>query len=73
MRILFCGTTKGNAGPSNVNKGIVNNRTSSFVIIKSRNKYARALEIVCKAIFCDVIVLSGVSRLGSIACSVAKI
>ena len=73
MRILFCGTTKGNAGPSNVNKGIVNNRTSSFVIIKSRNKYARALEIVCKAIFCDVIFLSGVSRLGSIACSVAKI
>lgn len=73
MKIFFVGGFKSNAGPINVNRSLRNNFTSTFVYVKSSNKYFKYIETVFKTIFSKVIVISGVGRDGVLAIKIAKI
>lgn len=73
MRILFCGDRRGNAGPSNVNKGIVSNLTESFDYIKNQNKCLKLMELFFKGIWSSVIVVSGTSKLNCVAVAMGKL
>lgn len=72
MRILFIGETKGNIGPSNVNKGIVQNLTAGFWHIKTENKYVQMVEALGICLFSDVVVVSGLSKQGMFLTGFAK-
>jgi len=72
MRILFWGGTKGNAGPSNINKGIVNSLTERFWCVTTPGKYWEMIDALWKLTYSDVVVVSGVSRKGAILVGTAK-
>lgn len=59
MKILFIGNYDGNEGPINVNKTIVNNADSDLIIIKSKIKILKLIEIIIKLRKCDAVLLSG--------------
>lgn len=73
MKILFWGGTQGNNGPANINKGIVENLTVSFHSVRVRNKYLEMVEALWKLLFSDAVVVSGVSRKGSILVRFARL
>lgn len=73
MKILFGGETNGNGGPPNVNKGFVQNLTKRFVYLRSRNRYLKYIEPLCKSLFCNVLVASGVSRIACMLVGLAKL
>lgn len=70
-RYLFIGGTEGNAGPENVNKGIVSNLPSNFRVVSggSKIKYIYMIYYVLKS---KVIVVSGISKIGMYAMRLAK-
>ena len=72
MKILYCGSTKSNSGPDNVNKGMVANLTKSFTYIKSENKLLKYAEGYWKCLWCDVAVFSGGSKQNSQLIKFAK-
>ena len=72
MKILFWGTTKGNVGPGNVNKGIIANLTDCFLNVNVSGKYGEVLDAFWKLTFCDMVVVSGVGRWSAILVSMAK-
>lgn len=72
MRILFVGTTKGNTGPSNVNRKLRANLSGEFMTLHSKNKYLACTEGVLKLLVCRTLVLSGISRQGVILSRAAK-
>lgn len=72
MKILFVGDVTANSGPSNVNKGMVQNLTNYFWRVRSKNKYTKLVESFWKCFFSDVIVVSGLSRQGMILAGFAK-
>ena len=72
MRILYSGSTKSNAGPDNVNKGMVKKLTKNFTYIKCSNKLLMAVECFAKCLVSDVIVVSGVSTINAQLINLAK-
>lgn len=72
MKILFLGYTKNNSGPSNVNKGITSNLTNEYWTIPYENKWISWGVSILKLFFCDVLVVSGLSRHGALLTKLAK-
>lgn len=72
MKYLFYGEMTGNCGPSNVNRGMVNNLTESFLHSVSTNKYFEMVDLFLKLLRCRVVIVSGVSRKGKLLFSFAK-
>ena len=71
-KYLFIGSTNGNTGPSNVNKGIVKNLTESFYVADSKNRVIKYLSAILNTFRCRVIVVSGLSKGGMCAIKIAK-
>lgn len=72
-KYLFIGGTDGNTGPSNVNKGIVASLTSSFYVADSKNKVAKYLSALVNTFRCEVVIVSGMSKVGVYAIKLAKL
>lgn len=72
-KYLFVGGTDGNTGPSNVNKGIVANLTSNFYVADSKNKVVKYLSALINTFRCEIVVLSGMSKVGVYAIKLAKL
>lgn len=72
-KYLFIGGTDGNTGPSNVNKGIVKNLTSNFYVADSKNKVAKYMSAIVNTFRCKVVVVSGMSKVGTYAIKLAKL
>lgn len=72
MKILFWGDTAGNNGPFNINKGITACLTESFLSVERRGKNIDFVNGIWKLLRADVLVVSNVSRKGSILGAVAK-
>lgn len=72
-KYLFVGGTDGNTGPSNVNKGIVANLTSNFYVADSKNKVAKYWSALINTFRCEVVVVSGMSKVGVYAIKLAKL
>lgn len=72
-KYLFIGGTDGNTGPSNVNKGIVANLTNSFYVADSKNKVAKYLSALINTFRCEVVIVSGMSKVGVYAIKLAKL
>ncbi len=72
-KYLFVGGTDGNTGPSNVNKGIVANLTSSFYVADSKNKVAKYWSALINTFRCEAVVVSGMSKVGVYAIKLAKL
>ena len=75
MEYLFLGSIGGNAGPSNVNKGIVPNLSEHFRICAAdnKNKVVKYLLAFWQVICCKAVVVSGVSKLGVYTVKFAKL
>lgn len=71
-KYLFIGNTNENTGPANVNKGIVKHLSSSFCTSFSNNKLCKYLNSVIKTLFCEVIVVSGLSKVGMYSSKLGK-
>lgn len=71
-KYLFIGNTNENTGPANVNKGIVKHLSSSFCTSFSNNKLCKYLNSVIKTFFCEVIVVSGLSKVGMYSSKLGK-
>ena len=72
-KYLFIGGTDGNTGPSNVNKGIVANLASSFYVVDSKNRVAKYLSAFINTFRCEVVIVSGMSKVGVYAIKLAKL
>ena len=72
MRVLFYGSTAGNCGPDNVNKGMIKNLTNRFLWSMCKNKCFELLDLFVKLLFSRVVVVSGVSRKGKILFQTAR-
>lgn len=73
IKYLFVGGTDGNTGPSNVNKGIVANLTDSFYAVDGKNKVAKYLSTIINTFRCEVVVVSGMSKVGVYAIKLANL
>ena len=72
-RYLFIGGTEGNTGPDNVNKGIVSNLPSNFFVISNGNKVKKYVNAFLYIVRCNIVIVSGVSKIGMYAMKLAKI
>lgn len=72
-RYLFIGGTEGNTGPDNVNKGIVSNLPSNFFVISSGSKIKKYVNTFQYVIRCNIVIISGISKIGMYAMKLAKI
>ena len=72
-KYLFIGATDGNTGPANVNKGIVANLTENFRVASSSNKIPKYISAFWGILQCKVIVVSGMSKVGTYAIWLAKL
>lgn len=72
-KYVFIGSTDGNTGPENVNKGIVANLPQSFWIANSVNKFNKYVGAMLGTIWCSVVVISGMSKVGVYAMKLAKL
>lgn len=59
MRMLLIGDYRKNAGPSNVNKSLINNSDNELLYIKAKSKFVMIFEILFKAALSDVLIVSG--------------
>jgi len=73
MKILFWSGKLGNNGPANVTKQYLQNIGGTFVKVNSCHKYGELIEGVWKLLFCDCVVVSGVSRKGALLVGFARI
>lgn len=71
MKFLLIGEYKTNAGPSNVNRKLIEN--SNFIYIKSSNRFIKFLETIIKIIVSDVCIMSGFSPENLIYSKITKI
>lgn len=71
-KYLFVGETDGNTGPSNANKGIVANVTNSFYVADSKNKAKKYLSTIANTFLCEVVIVSGMSKIGLYSIKLAK-
>lgn len=69
---LFIGDTGGNTGPSNVNKGIVSNLSEFFCVADSKYKLVKYVTAILNTMWCKVVVVSGISKVGLYAVRLAK-
>ena len=67
-RYLFIGGTEGNTGPDNVNKGIVSN----FFVISNGNKIKKYVNTLLNVARCNIVIVSGISKIGMYAMKLAK-
>ena len=72
MKILFWGDTAGEGGPNYVNRGIVKELTPNFRYVARKNKYVRFASAAAKCLFCDVTVVSGLSKQAMLLSGIAK-
>ena len=72
MRVLFVGNYRGNSGPNNVNKSMIESCEGRFNYIKSQNKYLQYIEVLLKILFCKVVVISGISGIGLFSIKLSK-
>lgn len=73
MNIFFYGRTRGNSGPDNVNRAWLTRLPENFLAAGSENKYLQLAEALWKLLFCRVMVVSGLSRMGCILTAAAKL
>lgn len=73
MKLLMLGEYNSNAGPSNVNKKIINNLSNSIMYIKSKKKVNKFFELIFKFIKSDIILVSGFDPRYSSLCKFSKI
>lgn len=59
VKIFLCGEYKVNAGPSNVNRRLLNASDEKIYCLRSENKILKILECIYKIILCDVTIFSG--------------
>lgn len=71
-KYLFIGNTNENTGPANVNKGIVKHLSPNFCTSFSNNKLCKYLNSIIKTLFCEVIVVSGLSKIGMYSSKLGK-
>lgn len=71
-RYLFIGGTEGNTGPDNVNKGIVSNLPSNFFVISNGNKIKKYVNTLLNVARCNIVIVSGISKIGMYAMKLAK-
>ncbi len=71
-KYLFIGNTSENTGPANVNKGIVKHLSPSFCTSFSDNKLCKYVNSIIKTFFCDVVVVSGLSKVGMYSSKLGK-
>lgn len=71
-RYLFIGGTEGNTGPDNVNKGIVSNLPSNFFVISNGNKIKKYVNTLLNVARCNIVIVSGISKIGMCAMKLAK-
>ena len=72
MKIVFIGDCNYNTGPSNVNKSFKKYLSRDIRFLKHTNKVLRVLEVVAVVIKTEIIVISGLSQINSIAHYIAK-
>ena len=72
MKILFWGDVTGEGGPNSINKGIVRELTPNFRYVARKNKYIRFASAAAKCLFCDVTVVSGLSKQAMLLSGIAK-
>lgn len=73
MKILFVGDHHSNAGPANVNKQIIENLTEEYHILKASNLPSKIVELFWEMNSSDVLVLSGITKIGMAALKLAKL
>ncbi len=71
--ILFVGDCRSNAGPANVNKELIPHLGDQYVFLQAKKSYIRMAELACKLRGSSVLVVSGVSRIGTVAMKLAKV
>lgn len=62
MRILLIGSIDGNAGPSNVNKKIIDASGGNIKSLKAKNKLLKCFELLSRILFSNIILYSGFSN-----------
>lgn len=72
-KYLFIGETAANTGPSNVNKGIISNLSEAFLAVTCENKVKKYLSVLRNIVGCKVVVVSGMSKVGTLAIVLAKL
>lgn len=60
--VLFCGEYIVNAGPSNVNRFLLDNSKNMFMYVKSQGKITKRVERVLKLLKSNVVIFSGYGR-----------
>ncbi len=73
MKILFLGDLHTNCGPANVNKQLTKALSDDYQYIRSRKNVWKMTELFWKMIRCNVVVISGVTRIGTVAAKLAPI
>ncbi len=73
MKFLFWSGKTGNNGPGNVTKQYAQNLSSTFTKVNSCHKYGELIEGIWKLLFCDCLVVSGVSRKGALLVGFARL
>lgn len=72
MKNLFIGDTRANTGPANVNKGITSNLTSEYLTISYGNKVLSYVQSLVKLLFCNTLIISGLSKQGVLLARLGK-
>lgn len=70
---LLVGDYRENNGPNNVNKKIIQYKSSRFMHVCAGNRYFKFFDALIKLLFSRVLVISGVSRLGVFLLKAAKL
>lgn len=73
MRYLLVGDYKGNNGPNNVNKQIIQHKSRKMMHVDFTKRFMKFPDTFLKLLVSKVVVVSGISRPGVIAIKAAKI
>ena len=71
-KYLFIGGTEGNTGPDNVNRGIIFNLPLNFRSIGGGNKIIKYINAIRYVLRCNVVIVSGISKIGMYAMKMAR-
>ena len=72
-KYFFIGEMRGDSGPINVNKGIIENLTDDFTYLKAGKTLSKLTESVIKTLACKVVIVSTPSRCGMYMARLAKL
>lgn len=75
MKVFFAASIEGNTGPSNANKGFIDNWVSPDEVrtLSKGGKVERLIGAVCGALWCDVVISGGPGALNDIISSIAGV